>query len=138
MLQPHVLFCCFCYLTWWRLYQVRYINRVRPWKELMPQLSKLSGAYISRSTDDTVVPHAFTFTTRRSKSLTLQNDSMPFFVWWRGQGICSVCYFIIICDKLQSLAHFYLFAVVFLPQNCNDFFLFALPFNSCVSRVFPQ
>ena len=55
-------------------FQVEYIKAVRNWKQHLPAVAALSGAYRKRSKwDDEVVPHSFTFIQRCSHPILLEN-----------------------------------------------------------------
>ena len=65
-------------------FHVEYIRSVRNWKESLPGLASLSGAYRRRTKrDDTVVPHSFTFLQRCSFSAQIL--VAMYFLQWQTQ-----------------------------------------------------
>ncbi len=83
---------------------VEYIRSVRNWKEHLPTVAALSGAYRRRSKrDETVIPHSFTFVQRCSAPIQFD----------------SICFENFVCLQLP------------LPHNSESFWIYfpALPIN---------
>ena len=56
-------------------FKVEYVNNIRDWQQVLPNISSMYGAYRRRSVRDaSIIPHSFTFI-RRERQLALLSRS---------------------------------------------------------------